>query len=289
MFVGVTTGSSLANEAFTCWQPLLRARFGFRGMDVPLNADDSVYHDLLDQLRHDSSVIGAVITAHKLRVFQAGCRRFGWLDPLALTCEEVNAVRRCPDGSLSGWARDPVSVGRVVDRIWPKSLGGVVCLGAGGTGVALAHHLFTARPPAQFACADPDANATGRLARVAGRPVVTHLGSGPWDDLVSDAPAGSLIVNTTGLGKDRPGSPVTGRARFPTSSVVWDLNYRGSLQFLGLARQQAEAQQLHVHDGWELFCHGWAAALSVILGLPDDADLGGRFDRAARDLRPVRS
>ena len=166
-----------------------------------------------------------------------------------------------------------------------RSDGDVICLGAGGTTVALAHHLFATRPGVRFVCADRLPDAVDRVARIVGQPVAAHIGSGPWDHLIEGAPAGSFIVNATGLGKDRPGSPTSDDVQFPPSSVVWDLNYRGDLRFL----QQAERQAclLDVHDGWELFCQGWAAALSVVLDLPDDAELGDRFREAAHHLRPT--
>jgi shikimate dehydrogenase len=287
-FVGVTTGSSLARRALGCWRPLLGVDCGLRGIDIAVDAADDAYAVLLDQLGGDPAVLGAVVTTHKLRMFQAGRARFGRLDPIAVACEEINAIKRHDDGSLEGWARDPVSVGRVVDRIWPaRGTGHVVCLGAGGTAVALAHHLFSTRPPVRFVCADPDANAAARVARIARHPVVSHLGSGPWDHLLAEAPPGSLIVNATGLGKDRPGSPITGRAPFPPGATVWELNYRGQLAFLDHARRQAEQRQLRIHDGWDLFCHGWAAALTPVLDLPDDPDLGDRFAAAAQLLRPT--
>jgi shikimate 5-dehydrogenase len=288
VFVGVTTGSSLAHQALACWQPLLGVGCGLRGINIAVDARDNAYLDLLDELQHDNTVIDAVVTTHKLRLFQVGRTRFDRLDPVAVTCEEINAIRRHSDGSLHGWARDPVSVGRVVDRIWPQHSGTVICLGAGGTAVALTHHLFTTRSATQFVCADPNPDAAARLTRIAGRPVISHIGSGPWDELISAAQPASLIVNATGLGKDRPGSPASRQVRLPTSSVVWDLNYRGDLRFLDLAREQSDEQQLDVHDGWELFCHGWAAALTVVLGLSDDADLGRRFLDVAHDLRPTR-
>jgi len=287
VFVGVTTGSSLAHQAFARWQPLTGVDCELRGVDIAVNADDGGYAVVLDQLRRDPAVLGAVVTTHKLRMFQVGRARFDRLDPIAVACEEVNAVKRHADGSLEAWARDPVSVGRVVDRIWPQNTGQVICLGAGGTAVALAHHLFTTRPPVPFVCAEPDSNAAGRVARIAGHPVGSHLGTGPWDHLLADAPPGSLIVNATGLGKDRPGSPITEQALFPPGATVWELNYRGELTLLHHARRQAKQCQLNVHDGWDLFCHGWAAALSVVLGLPDDADLGDRFAHAAQGLRPT--
>jgi hypothetical protein len=74
---------------------------------------------------------------------------------------------------------------------------------------------------------------------------------GPWDELVAAAPPGTLVVDATGLGKDRPGSPLTAEA----------------------------------YDGWNLFCHGWAAALGPILGLPDEVATAGRFAELAEPLR----
>lgn len=286
LFVGVTTASSLIHRAMPAWQPLLPARCGVRGVDIPLGAGREVYAALLDRVRGDESVAGAVVTSHKTGLYQAGLLRFEWLDPLAVACEEVNAIRRTPAG-LHAWARDPVSVGRVVQQIWPGDGGRVVCLGAGGTARALARYLGMARPGVQFDCADTDTAAVQRLTGLAGWPVTGYTGSGPWDHLVGAAPPGSLIVNATGLGKDRPGSPTTPDVRFPPESTVWDLNYRGDLAFLRQARCQATAAGLRVHDGWQLFCHGWAAALTVILGLPDDSGLGDRFAQAARPLRPA--
>ena len=285
VFVGVTTGSSLVHRAMPAWQPLLASPCGLRGVDISLGADDGTYVRLLGDLLRDESVAGAVVTTHKARMFRAGRELFARLDPVALACEEVNAVRRT-GGGLHGWARDPVSAGRVADRIWPDAEGQVICLGAGGTAVALARHLLTTRPRLRFACADQDPAAVGHLARLAARPVAGYVGTGHWDDLVSTAPPGSLIVNATGMGKDRPGAPITSRARFPPRSVIWELNYRGDLKFLSQARLQARGRQLQVHDGWQLFCHGWAAALTPILGLPDDDALGDQFAEAAQSLRP---
>jgi shikimate dehydrogenase len=135
-----------------------------------------------------------------------------WQPLLGTACEEVNAIRRT-GGSLHSWARDPVSAGRVADRIWPDAEGQVICLGAGGTAVALARHLLAARPRLRFACADKDRAAIGQLARLAPRPVAGYAGAGPWDDLVSAAPPGSLIVNDAALGDQFAGAVQSLRPR----------------------------------------------------------------------------
>jgi shikimate 5-dehydrogenase len=284
-FVGVSTGGSLIHRALPLWRDLLPSECAIRGIDLDLDARDEAYLGLVERLRAEDGAAGAVVTAHKLRLFAAARSELADLDPIALACEEVNAIRRA-GLTLRAYARDPVSVGRVVDRIWPEGEGDVICLGAGGTAVALSHHLREKRGSPRFVCAERDEAALARLARLARGPIAAHLGEGPWDDIVAAAPPRSLIVNATGLGKDRPGAPTSDRVTFPRRAVVWELNYRGNLRFLRQARAQAGAAELSVHDGWRLFCHGWAAALGAVLDIGDDPELGERFVDAARPIRP---
>jgi shikimate dehydrogenase len=286
-FVGVKTAGSLIHRAISLWWELLPAPCEVRGVDVEPGSPGARYVELLEELRTaPERVAGAVVSVHKVGLFEAGHRLFAELDPIARACEEMNAVRRA-GSDLHGYARDPISVGRVVDRIWPRREGEVVCIGAGGTARALIYHLLAIRAdPVRVVCADRSEAVLGEAARLAPRPIVVRAGDRPWDELIAAAPPGSLIVNATGLGKDRPGSPITERARFPEGAVVWELNYRGELHFLARARSQAAETGLEVHDGWRLFCHGWAAALGSVLGLDDDPELGERFAAAAAAIRP---
>lgn len=222
-----------------------------------------------------------MVTSHKIALYRAARDLFAGLDDLAVACGEVNAVRRTPSGLL-GFARDPVSVGRVVDRIWPAGTGDeVVCLGAGGTAVALGRHLLARPPTPRLVFTDRRAEAVAHLRATLGADVATRVGPGPWDELVANARVGALVVNATGMGKDRPGAPLSPSARFPPGAVVWELNYRGALPLLS----QARTQHVAAHDGWSLFCEGWAAALAAVLEL-DEAGLGDRFEQAASPLRP---
>jgi shikimate dehydrogenase len=286
-YLGVRTAGSLIHRAIGLWRELLPAPCEVHGVDLEPGSPGARYVELLEELRAaPARVAGAVVSVHKVGLFDAGHRLFAELDPIARACEEVNAVRRA-GSDLHGYARDPISVGRVVDRIWPRGEGEVVCIGAGGTARALIHHLLAIRAePVRVVCADHSEAALGEAARLAPRPIVTRPGNGPWDELIAAAPPGSLIVNATGLGKDRPGSPIGEGARFPEGAVVWELNYRGELHFLDRARAQAAEAGLEVHDGWRLFCHGWAAALSAVLELDDDPELGERFAAAAASIRP---
>ena len=298
-FVGVSTAGSLIHEAMGRWGPLLGGDIEVEGRDLPLDAPDGAFRKLLDDLGRNDRALGAVVTSHKVALFRAGSDRFARLDDAALACGEVNAVRRTPDG-LVGFARDPVSVGRVVDRIWPAGgasgpagAGGasgpagagrgdqVVCLGAGGTAVALGRHLLARPRSLDLVFADRRPEAIAHLRAALGVGVTTQVGPGPWDELVARAPDGALVVNATGMGKDRPGAPLSASATFPPQGVVWELNYRGDLPLPARAR----AQGVEGHDGWSLFCQGWAAALAAVLDLADEG-LGDRFERAARSLRP---
>jgi shikimate 5-dehydrogenase len=280
-FVGVSTAGSLVHRAMEQWRALVGGDLAVEGRDLPLAAPDAAFRGLLDDLDRDRDAAGAVVTSHKVALFRAGSDRFARLDDVALACGEVNAVRRTPDG-LVGFARDPVSVGRVVDRIWPAGSGdAVVCLGAGGTAVALGRHLLARPRPPGLVFADRRPEAIAHLRAALGPAVTTHVGPGPWDGLVAGAAAGALVVNATGMGKDRPGAPLSSSVRFPPQGVVWELNYRGDLPLPARAR----AQGVEAHDGWSLFCQGWAAALAAVLDLADEG-LGDRFERAARSLRP---
>jgi shikimate dehydrogenase len=84
------------------------------------------------------------------------------------------------------------------------------------------------------------------------------------DELIAGLPPGSLIVNATGMGKDVSGSPVTDSACFPERSVVWELNYRGELDFLRQARRQERTRNLRIEDGWLYFLHGWSEVIAEV-------------------------
>ena len=95
----------------------------------------------------------------------------------------------------------------------------------------------------------------------------------------------SLVINATGLGKDRPGSPVTDAVRFPARGLVWEFNYRGELQFLHQARAQAKSRELVVEDGWCYFLHGWSQVIAEVFHLALSDELFGRLRETADALR----
>jgi shikimate 5-dehydrogenase len=90
------------------------------------------------------------------------------------------------------------------------------------------------------------------------------------DRLLATLATGSLVVNATGMGKDRAGSPITDEAVFPQDGIAWELNYRGVLEFLRQARAQNAERRLSVHDGWRYFIHNWAEHIAEVFELEID-------------------
>ena len=78
------------------------------------------------------------------------------------------------------------------------------------------------------------------------------------------APA-SLIINATGMGKDIPGSPMPLSSKFPSQAIIWELNYRGSREFLQQAKNQGG--DLKIHDGWRYFIHGWSQVVAEVFDI----------------------
>jgi shikimate 5-dehydrogenase len=105
------------------------------------------------------------------------------------------------------------------------------------------------------------------------------------DTMIADLPEGSVVINATGMGKDRPGSPITGDGPFPHNGVVWELNYRGELDFLHQALAQRERQCLTVKDGWLYFLHGWTQAIARVLHLEIDRATFERLGEIATRVR----
>ncbi|TDC40104.1 shikimate dehydrogenase [Micromonospora sp. 15K316] len=306
LFVGIDTGGSGVHAVFDRWAAVLGQPWTLRGVDLPPDTPEATYRRLVQVMRDNPAVRGAVVTAHKLRLYRACAADVGGADPLVDLTHEVNALATA-DGGVTGYARDPVALGHVLPALLPPARAGghaglnVLCLGAGGAATALLltlHLGATDRDgarldaPAHVTFTDTRPEALTELRRVADRARIdasrvsyVTVGSA-WesDALLAGLPTPALVVNATGLGKDSPGSPLTEKAPLGPAQVAWDLNYRGDLTFL---RQAAEAGA-HAVDGWDYFVAGWAAALTAIAGIPLTGDLLTRLaDAAARD-RPAR-
>jgi shikimate 5-dehydrogenase len=281
-FIGVTTGQSAMAAIFPRWMAELGAEVQLVGVDLPLHAPPERYREVVARIKHDPHALGGLVTSHKIDLLEAARELFDELDPFAELCGEVSCISKREE-TLVGHAKDVItsalSLGAIVgDGYWARGGGHVLCLGAGGAGVAITVALLT-RPnhgdrPAKIVVTDrSQARLNGLRAIHArlGAPVevayVLTQDATDHDALMAELPAGSLVINATGMGKDRLGSPITDAARFPRDGVAWELNYRGELPFLHQARAQQQERVLRVEDGWRYFLYGWTAIVEEVLHL----------------------
>lgn len=298
-FVGVSTGSSSIMQVFPRWADILGLPTRrLVGHDLPMDATPEQYVALVEQIRDDPRHRGALVTTHKMNVYAAASELFDELDPFAVSCAEISSIAK-RDSRLSGRAKDPITVDLALNDFLPAdyfaSTGAeVVILGAGGSGTALSWALAErADAPAKVTVTARDNEKLDDLREVHRQHgtrdgLISYMRTDAPEDaatIVAAAPRGSLIVNATGLGKDRPGSPLPDDVVFPENAYVWEFNYRGSLEFLHQARAQESARGLHVIDGWRYFIHGWSQVVADVFELDLTGEVVEQLAEAAEFAR----
>ena len=298
-FVGVSTGGSSIRRVFPAWADTLGLPTRtLVGHDLPPGSDPARYRELVARLRDDPTCRGGLVTTHKVGVYGAAADLFDDLDDLARTFGEISSISR-RDGRLVGRARDPITVSLALaeflaDDHFAATGGEVLCLGSGGAGMALTHQLGVRDDrPSRVTCTALDEGSLRHLrdlhqrAGLPGELFRYEVTPDPRDAdaLLARLPAGSLVVNATGLGKDAPGSPLTDEAVFPRGAVVWEFNYRGSLEFLHQARRQQDDRDLVLEDGWRYFVHGWSTVVADVFDVPMPPATVAELSRVAAGFR----
>jgi shikimate 5-dehydrogenase len=87
------------------------------------------------------------------------------------------------------------------------------------------------------------------------------------------------------MGKDSPGSPITGAGVFPRRGIAWEFNYRGELDFMHQALRQVDERELKVEDGWIYFVHGWSQVVAQVLHVDLTPEVFAALERAAATVR----
>jgi len=264
------------------------------GCDLPLHAGAARYREAVGRIKSDRQGRGALVTTHKIDLFEACRDMFDAVDQYARLCGETSCLAK-RGGQLLAFATDPISSGRALGEFYPEqSPGDVLCLGGGGSAVAITVNLIQRRAASHITVVNRTA---GRLeamrdihARLGGDTDVRYVeNSDPHtnDRLIGELPPGSLVINATGMGKDAPGSPITDGARFPEAGYAWELNYRGDLEFLDQALRQQEGRHLHVEDGWRYFIHGWAVVMEHVFKIDVDGAKIARLAAVSEAERPT--
>ncbi len=301
-FFGVTTSRSAIMRVFPVWAEILRLdRAQLIGVDLPLHADAELYRKAVAQIKYDGLSLGALVTTHKIDVLEAAADMFDEFDKYARLCGDLSCISK-QENRLIGHAKDPIAAGSSLQHIlepgyWERTGGHVLCIGAGGSAISIAYYLM-ARPdpgdrPKRIVVVNRSQPRLDKLrAIVAGLPptidVEYILNEDPVrnDKIMSDLPAGSMVINATGMGKDRPGSPITDDGVFPTRGIAWELNYRGELDFMHQAMAQERQRNLTIHDGWQYFLYGWSGHIAEVFHKEITDDLFDQLAKAAEVIRP---
>ena len=294
-FVGVSTGQSSIMQIFPRWAAYLGLGDSvIRGVDLPLHAAPGAYREIVSFLKADPLSRGALVTTHKIDLFRHCRDLFDFVDPLAALTGEVSSLSKSANGGLAGHAKDPISSGLTLDGFlpphhWESTGAEVFAMGAGGATIAITWHLLQPghgdNRPRRIVVSDRREERLEEIRRLhvgmnPGVPVdyVLTRNAADHDAVLDGLRPGSLVINATGLGKDRPGSPLTAAARFPERGIVWELNYRGELEFLRQARAQQTTRGLQVEDGWTYFLHGWTRVIAEVFHL-EIPTAGPRFEQ----------
>ncbi|WP_413099562.1 shikimate dehydrogenase [Streptomyces sp. Inha503] len=301
-FIGVTTTKSSIMKVFPAWARELKLDAVIEGIDLPLDDTPEHYREVVDFIKHDPHSLGALVTTHKLNLYKAAHELFDGVGHETELLDEVSSVSKRGD-QLWGHAMDPVTSGLALEAIvpdgyWSRTGGELLLLGAGGSSLALTLYLHNREAaggdvPSRIVVTNRREARLREMRTVHERlgfaiPVDYRLAPEPSDNdaQLRTLSPGSVVVNATGLGKDRPGSPLTDAARFPADAIAWDFNYRGDLVFLDQARAQRDASGPSVVDGWPYFIHGWTRVIAEVfhIDIPTHGPVFERLSRIARDV-----
>lgn len=293
-FIGVTTGQSSIRQVFPLWAEALDlGDVELVGIDLPVHADVQQYRTVVKHLKRDPLSLGALVTTHKIDLFNAAGDLFDEVDPLGVLMGEVSSISK-RNSHFRAHAKDPISCGHAIEAFLPAGYfdgvpTDVIIFGAGGSAIAIDWHFN--RPergtdrPRQIVVTDIESRRLEMVRTIHDKshtdtPLLTIRVVDSIENLkvLASASPNSVVINATGLGKDAPGSPLRDDAIFPDHSVAWDLNYRGNLIFLQQARAMESSKSIQIEDGWTYFLHGWTQVISEVFNteIPTSGPL---FDR----------
>ena len=170
-FFGVTTTKSSIMMVFPSWaKELGLADAVVRGVDFPLHAPAATYRSAVEFLKHDPLSLGALVTTHKIDLYEACRDQFDEIDVHARLMGETSCLSK-RDGRLICHAKDPISSGLALDgflpeRYFERSGAEVFSMGAGGSTIALTWHLMQrhrgADRPSRILVSEPQRGETRR-------------------------------------------------------------------------------------------------------------------------------
>ncbi len=296
-FIGVTTSKSSIMKLFPLWAKALGLKDAvIKGIDIEIHAKPEVYREVVEFIKNDELSLGALVTTHKIDLYNAAKDMFEYLDPYAQMFGELSSISK-KDGRLEGFAKDPISSGLAMEAFIPENFfkdhgGELFILGAGGSAIAISSYLLNKSKgdniPSKIIVGNrsqPRLDEIARIVKEINSDVKSEYYLTPEaeisDELLKKVKPYSVVINATGLGKDRPGSPLTDKCEYPENCLVWELNYRGELDFMHQALKQKDTKKLHVEDGWIYFIHGWTQVIAEVFHIEIKGKIFDELERIA--------
>ncbi|MBY9003578.1 MAG: shikimate dehydrogenase [Candidatus Lokiarchaeota archaeon] len=282
-YIGVTTTKSSIMRVFPKWAEFLGiGDTPIVGINCKIHDDQKVYRKIVEFIKNDENSLGALVTSHKIDLFDAAKDLFDQVDAYTKLLGELSCISKNEE-ELWAHAKDPITSGLSYEAFipkdhWKKTRGEICIIGAGGASLALTTYLMETMNkdqwPEKIYVTNRSIPRLKTMKKIhakinPGIPFEYHHCPKPEDNdkIVSNLNQYSLIINGTGAGKDFAGSPLSKNAEFPVNGFAWDYNIRGDLIFLKQARAQEKTKNLHIEDGWVYFLHGWQRVIAEVFHL----------------------
>ena len=291
-FIGVSTANSSIMKIFPSWSKTLGLDAVVNGIDIPIDASKNEYVSAINEMVNDPDCHGALVTTHKLALYKNAKSLFAEFDDFANVCGEVSCVK-ISKKVVSGFAKDPISAGLAINDFLPNdffdSQNEVILIGDGGAATAIAWFLSgISQPPVKIHVIGRDMSRLQHLLSVVSSrstKVEISLSSPDIFNKIALLDKQLFIINATGMGKDLPGSPWPDGLLFPRNSYLWELNYRGSLEFYHQGKSQEKERNLTVVDGWRYFIYGWTQVISEVFDVVIDQETLKKLETQAEASR----
>lgn len=118
-FIGVTTGQSSINKVFPLWSKALNLGAVLKGIDLKIHDDPKEYQKVVKFIKSDPLSLGALVTTHKIDLYNACKDLFDYIGPDAKIFGELSAISK-KDGRLEAHAKDPITSGLALDAFLPQ-------------------------------------------------------------------------------------------------------------------------------------------------------------------------
>jgi shikimate dehydrogenase len=274
----------------------------FIGINCKIHDEPTVYRNIVEFIKEDKNSLGALVTSHKIDLYDATKDLFDGRDSYTELLGELSCISK-QDGKLWAHAKDPITSGLSLESFipinhWNKTKSEICIIGAGGASLALTTYLMESlkenNRPSKIYILNRSTPRLDLMKQIHDKinpginvEYVHSPSSKKNDEIVNNLIPHSLVINGTGLGKDAPGSPLTDNVEFPMNGFVWDYNYRGDLHFLEQAKKQQEKKKLHIEDGWVYFLHGWTRVIAEVFHIKIPIS-GPKFEEISKIALQVR-